>query len=84
MSAWARVGGILVQVEHSVAVASSVRCSWSETLVMKFDEMRDSLWLEVGKPDLRRKKRKKAINTPRRRNLRLANGWGLGLIFWLS
>jgi len=42
---------------------------------MKVCEMGDSLCMEVGK------RRKKAMKTPRRRNLRLRIGWDLGLIF---
>lgn len=73
MSACARVGGILVQLEHFTTATS-------ETFVMTFCEVGDSLWLEVGKPDLSTKRRKNAIKTPRRRNLRLRKGWDLGLI----
>ena len=73
MSAWASVGGILLQVGQFVVAFA---------LGMKFCETGDSLCMEVGKPDLSIKRRKKAMKTPRRRNLRLRIGWDLGLIFF--
>lgn len=51
---------------------------------MKVCEIGDSLCMEVGKPDLSIKRRKKAMKTPRRRNLRLRIGWDLGLIFFFK
>ena len=69
-----------MQVEQFAAFASLVI---PESLGMKVGEMGDSLCTEVEKFDLSTKRRKKAVKTPRMRNLRLRIGWDLGLIiFW--
>lgn len=68
-----------MQVEQFAAFASLVI---PESLGLKVCEMGDSLCTEVEKFDLSTKRRKKAVKTPRMRNLRFRIGWDLGLIFF--
>lgn len=68
-----------MQVEQFAAFASWVI---PESLGLKVCEMGDSLCTEVEKFDLSTKRRKKAVKTPRMRNLRFRIGWDLGLIFF--
>ena len=70
-----------MQVEQFAAFASLVI---PESLGMKVCEVGDSLCTEVEKFDLSTKRRKKAVKTPRMRNLRLRIGWDLGLIIFCS